>query len=405
MPFVTLADPDLVGGTADDPACCQDPALLSCGAATILPSALGKQGSIELPNNIVLKYAGHVGGNKRSYSYLGEGGARATITCSQDKHCNGNARSAAGEDYVLEYCGEVGHMWKQPNMEEMRDGDPDDIVGGGQGSQEEDEDLDLTTPVSYSIKFYYTREFAQVTKDIDGFIDHSVTRTNQAYINSHVPLSAFVLCQEVARGLEEAGTAKQMLERFAQLKGSIEELRDTADVAVLLTSRLVGGYCGRASSLTGYKTRDTLSVVQKSCLQSSARNTLAHEIGHNFGLAHDPATLAEQKAKPVYAYGTGHLVEQGQSKNSLGFRTIMAYSKANHKIGVNYFSNPDVVLKETLTPTGTVTSNNAQVLLRNRFRIAALGDESSTACAVGNEYEATSFEEKEEEQVLYIYSS
>ena len=123
MPFVTLADPDLVGGTADDPACCQDPALLSCGAATILPSALGKQGSIELPNNIVLKYAGHVGGNKRSYSYLGEGGARATITCSQDKHCNGNARSAAGEDYVLEYCGEVGHMWKQPNMEEMRDGE------------------------------------------------------------------------------------------------------------------------------------------------------------------------------------------------------------------------------------------------------------------------------------------
>ena len=81
------------------------------------------------------------------------------------------------------------------------------------------------------------------------------------------------------------------------------------------------------------------------------------------------------------------------------------YSKANHKLGVNYFSNPDVVLKETLTPTGTVTSNNAQVLLRNRFRIAALGDESSTACAVGNEYEATSFEEKEEEQVLYIYSS
>ena len=67
MPFVSLAGPDLV----NDLACCKDPAIVSCVAASILPSALGKQGSIELPNNIVLKYAGNEGGNKRSYSYLG----------------------------------------------------------------------------------------------------------------------------------------------------------------------------------------------------------------------------------------------------------------------------------------------------------------------------------------------
>ena len=229
VPFVTLVD--LVLRSADYPACCQDPALLFCGVATILPSALGKQGSIEFPNNIVLKYAGHVGGNKRSFSYLGEEGAEATITCSKDEQCHGHAMNAEGEAFVLEYCGEVGHVWKQLNMEAMREEEPDgeeeeeeeegDLVGGGRGSsEEENEVLDLTTHVSYSIKFYYTPAFASQTEEIDTFIDNVVTRTNQAYISSRVPLSAFALCKEEAVGLKETGKAKTMVERFAKLKDS-----------------------------------------------------------------------------------------------------------------------------------------------------------------------------------------
>ena len=80
--------------------------------------------------------------------------------------------------------------------------------------------LDLTTHVSYSIKFYYTPAFASQTEEIDTFIDNIVTRTNQAYINSRVPLSAFALCKEEAVGLKETGKAKTMVERFAKLKDS-----------------------------------------------------------------------------------------------------------------------------------------------------------------------------------------
>ena len=52
------------------------------------------QGSIALPNDIVVTYVGHIGNNKNSFSYAGEEGASATITCTPDQEkggCHGQA--------------------------------------------------------------------------------------------------------------------------------------------------------------------------------------------------------------------------------------------------------------------------------------------------------------------------
>lgn len=283
---------------------------------------------------------------------------------------------------MLEYCGDHGHVWKEPNVEDVPDEEPEfdegeDLVGQGLGG--DDEELDLTTHYTYSIKFYYTSEFAAVTPDIDGFIDQAVTKTNLAYINSDVPLTAYALCKEEAVGLKESEKAGEMLKAFAKLKGSTEELRDTADVAVLLVIKISACGLGKVAS---FGSGNTISVVMKSCAESSF--TVAHEIGHNFGLTHDP-----QNAKNLaYPYGTGHFIEQGQSKDEKGFRTIMAYSAEGHKTRINFFSSPDVIFKETRTPTGTATSNNARVLLLNRKKVAAIGDESSSACFVAQQDKA-----------------
>ena len=57
---------------------------------------------------------------------------------------------------------------------------------------------DTTTVATFSIKFYYTPEFAANTPDISGYIDQVVSVTNQGYANSGVPLVATAHCIEAA---------------------------------------------------------------------------------------------------------------------------------------------------------------------------------------------------------------
>ena len=77
---------------------------------------------------------------------------------------------------------------------------------------------------------------------------------------------------------------------------------------------------------------------------------------------------------------------QGSGTNSNGYRTILAYSSEGHRHRVNYNSNPNVILPDTGTPTGLAgISDNAAVLTRNRFMLAALGDESAGCYSPGGQ--------------------
>merc|ERR550539_707094 len=231
----------------------------------------------------------------------------------------------------------------------------------------EDREDDTTTVVTYSIMFYYTKEFEATTADIDGFIEQVLAETNQGYINSQIPLRASKLCAEKAN-IEEGDN---ILDRFRAMKqGSSSKLRNSADAAALLVQNF--DYCGMAMSFT-YNTGDTTSVTMKSC--ALGYYSFGHEIAHNLGALHDPRV----SSNGIFPEGHGHLIAQGSGTNSRGYRTIMSYKDDGHGHRVNYYSNPAVILPDTGTPTGVAgTSNNAAVLTRNRFMMAALGDESAS---------------------------
>lgn len=83
--------------------------------------------------------------------------------------------------------------------------------------------------------------------------------------------------------------------------------------------------------------------------------TLAHELGHNMGQAHNTQDSSQQGAH-TYSYGY-------RETSTTGFFTIMAYPLANSsQFPISYFSNPSVNDSGTGRVTGTATADNARSL-------------------------------------------
>ena len=214
--------------------------------------------------------------------------------------------------------------------------------------------------VTYSVMVYYTPQFKAVTDDIDLFVDLRILETNQGYANSNVPVRIKKHCIERA-GIDDMGSAKELFRAFKRMKPTIDELVNTADVAVLLF-RKGGSGIGIFNSVVNYV--PNISVMGKWYAEN--RFTFGHEIGHNFGLGHNREV--EKHAHSI-AHGHGHLIGNG-------FTTIMAYPGKN-LTRTNYYSNPAVNFPFG-PPTGIRgISNNAAVLISNRFIMAATGDETS----------------------------
>jgi len=185
-------------------------------------------------------------GRSRSFLYKSPEGA-LTVSCSNSSNgCHGHSSTAEGGNFVLENCGPAhGHVWKKMDYTGLRGADPIRLPPG-KGNQrlkgvrlQQVGPSDYTTMANFSIKFYYTPEFAAVTPDIPGFIEQLITETNQGYANSHVPLRAYSLCHELAT-VHDKGSAAVVLEEFTKMKASPEEIRDTADFAHLLLGKLQG---------------------------------------------------------------------------------------------------------------------------------------------------------------------
>ena len=272
---------------------------------------------------------------------------------------------------MLEYCANTTEqVWKEISVATVFQEEQQGVkctveVDKPTNQHEEAEPADNQTMARYSIFFYYTADFEAATTDIDGFIEEVLAETNQGYKNSGVPLEAYKFCQQRA-SVNDILEAKKMLEEFTEMKGSTEALRGSADVAVLLVDNMDS--CGIAW-LNSLPVKQTMSVVKKSC--AVGYYSFGHEVGHNIGLHHDPAT----DNNTDYNDGHGHLIAQGSA--ATGYRTILAYHAKGHGDRVNYYSNPGIKYPDTGTATGTPgRSNNAALLMRNRMRLAAIGDES-----------------------------
>ncbi len=357
-------------GTRQQLSCCEGMNILSCDEIEIDLNALGDEDLYLEPLNTTLQYQGLVLMSSNSYHYS-NGEVDFILTANVELgSVYGHAAFENGKSYVIEFCGENVHVLKELDVENL---------GADEGVDAIDENTntsnyrvkrqavsDTTTIVTYSIKIYYTPQFAATTADIQGFVEQVIQETNQGYINSKVPLRAKLHCIEQAT-LNDVSSSSTMLSQFSTMKGDSATLRGTADAAALLVNSFSACGIGYLNTIGSGK---TLSVTAKGC--ALGYYSFGHELGHNIGLYHN----REVTTNPYFSDGYGYLIPQGSA--STGYRTILAYSATNHRQRVNYYSNPDVIYPTTGTATGIAgQADNARVITVQRFDLANVGDESS----------------------------
>lgn len=100
--------------------------------------------------------------------------------------------------------------------------------------------------------WYYTKEFYDITSDPALYMESLINYANTAYQNSNISLRLETMCIERLSDdtLESnSATSTEVLTNFYNTKGSAAALRQTADIALLVTSSYIGGACGAVSDI------------------------------------------------------------------------------------------------------------------------------------------------------------
>ena len=188
----------------------------------------------------------------------------------------------------------------------------------------------------YSIMFYFTPEFA-ASKDfsssrsntsnfvVGDYFEELVQKTNLGYQKYNISIKAYMHCFEMA-SIQDSVSDKMsvILDKFKNMKGTPEKLRNLADVAVLFTND-VKDSCG-ASYGHAYRKGWTFSVTSRDCAIS--QQTFSHGIAHNFGVDHSSEFLLNKRGKKELV--TIHPVRQtrtekfGVPANYMNFNIIAA---------------------------------------------------------------------------------
>ena len=207
---------------------------------------------------------------------------------------------------------------------------------------------------------------------IEALIALGVDSANQAYSNSQIAMQLrLVHTAEVA--YTESGAMDTDLTRLRSttdgILDQVHQLRDQhkADLVALIVDN-GGNSCGIAYVMTNGPRASfasaAFSVTARDCI---ANDTLAHELGHNMGNAHDRAT----GGTGAFAYSYGYRDEVGR------FRTVMAYACSTVSCPrVKYFSNPRLLyngrplgIDHTVNPANS--ADNARSMNEVRHIVAA----------------------------------
>jgi peptidyl-Asp metalloendopeptidase len=190
------------------------------------------------------------------------------------------------------------------------------------------------------------------TNDIVALAQASIDASNTAYAASNI-LTRLRLVSTQEISYTETGSNSTDLNRLRipddNFMDDVHQMRDSsnADIVAMLHD---GPGCGIGYLMTTLSSQFesfAFSITRYTCAVGNL--TMAHEIGHNQGSAHD----RDNAGSSLYSYSFGH---RWFSTNNNQYRSVMAYSPGSR---VPRFSNPDVLYIGTPTGIATNLSNSA----------------------------------------------
>ena len=195
-------------------------------------------------------------------------------------------------------------------------------------------------------------------------VDLALTRSNQAFDNSKVPIQYELFDMYLDTSLTDT-TAISGSQHLVDLRDSTEAVNRAAiggfDWHILFYRfSSLSGLCGQAITLDCQDPSCIYGIVQYNCVNLE---TFIHEVMHLTGCSHNPANGGGDGSGlgiGRFPYGTGYVIRTSPSIT----RTIMAVNAVGGARR-NYLSSPDTIVDSL--PGGVATQDNARVAMFTRY--------------------------------------